>query len=134
VVSDGRKLGRQLGFPTANMMLPAGYGLRHGIYAVRFRRSDGALFDGVASFGLRPTVEDEGKVLLETFLFDFNDHLYGEECTVLFFAFLRGEEKFDHLDALIEQMRRDEENARAALADVEPLSGLDRLLSFKGDK
>ena len=121
-VMGGQKLGRTLGFPTANMKLPADAALRHGIYAVRFRRADGTLHDGVASFGRRPTVDEDGAPLLETFLFDFSGDLYGEICQVSFFGFLRGEEKFDGLDALVAQMKRDEAEARALLAGVRPLS------------
>lgn len=131
-IDGGRKLGRTLGFPTANMAMPDEYGLAHGIYAVRLRRADGSLHDGVASFGRRPTVEDDGVALLETHLFDFDGDLYGEECTVAFFAFLRGEEKFDGLEALTEQMHRDAAEARAALSGVSPLSELDAFLSFEG--
>lgn len=129
-VVGGQKLGRTLGFPTANMALPAGCGLRHGIYAVRFRRPDGSLHDGVASFGRRPTVDDHGEPLLETFLFDFSGNLYGEVCSVSFFGWLRGEEKFDGLDALVAQIRRDEAEARALLSGVRPLSELDRRIAF----
>lgn len=129
-VVGGQKLGRTLGFPTANMVLPAGCGLRHGIYAVRFRRPDGSLHDGVASFGRRPTVDDHGEPLLETFLFDFSGNLYGEACSVSFFGWLRGEEKFDGLDALVAQIRRDEAEARALLSGVRPLSELDRRIAF----
>ena len=126
----GRQLGRTLGYPTANMVLPEGTNLRHGIYAVRFRRADGALHDGVASFGRRPTVEADGAPLLETHLFDFSGDLYGETALVSLFGFGRGEEKFDSLDALIVQMRRDEAEARALLGGVRPLSGLDAGLCF----
>jgi riboflavin kinase / FMN adenylyltransferase len=129
-VVKGRQLGRTLGYPTANMVLPEGTGLRHGIYAVRFRRPDGALHDGVASFGRRPTVEDDGAPLLETHLFDFAGDLYGETCTVSLFAFGRGEEKFDSLDALVVRMKLDEEEARAALSGVRPLSDLDARVAF----
>jgi riboflavin kinase/FMN adenylyltransferase len=129
-ISKGRQLGRALGYPTANMALPADTELAHGIYAVKFRRADGAVYDGVASFGRRPTVEEDGAALLETFLFDFSGDLYGETCRVSFFSYLRGEEKFDGLDPLIAQMRRDEEEARAVLAKVEPLSPLDRAIAF----
>ncbi len=129
-VGHGKQLGRTLGFPTANMTLPAATGLRHGVYAVRFRRADGSLYDGVASFGLRPTVEADGGPLLETFLFDFAGDLYGERCAVSFFGFLRGEERFDGLDALIAQMRLDEAEARALLSGVRPLSDLDRTVCF----
>ncbi|WP_188820545.1 bifunctional riboflavin kinase/FAD synthetase [Brucella endophytica] len=133
-VVRGKQLGRTLGFPTANMVLPPQTNLKHGIYAVRFRRADGSLHDGVASFGRRPTVDTDGAPLLETFLFDFSGDLYGEISAVSFFAYLRDEEKFDGLDALITQIRRDEEEARAVLAGVKPLSPLDRLLNFAKEK
>ncbi len=129
-VIKGKQLGRTLGFPTANMALPEQTGLKHGIYAVRFRRQDGSIYDGVASFGRRPTVDSDGSALLETFVFDFSGDLYGEFCSVSFFAYLRGEEKFDSLDALMVQMRKDEAEARAVLAAVKPLSLLDSHLTF----
>jgi len=129
-IGGGQKLGRTLGFPTANMTLPPDTALRHGIYAVRFRRADGSLHDGVASFGRRPTVDDNGAPLLETFLFDFDGDLYGETCAVSFFGWLRGEEKFDGLDALVAQMKRDEAEARALLSGVRPLSELDGKVAF----
>lgn len=129
-VEGGRRLGRTLGYPTANMRLPDGTGLRHGIYAVRFRRASGALHDGVASFGLRPTVEEEGAPLLESFLFDFSGDLYGEAASVSLFGFLRPEAKFGSLDALMARMRQDEREARALLAGVRPLGPLDAALSF----
>ena len=131
-IAHGKKLGRELGFPTANMALPEGTDLRHGIYAVRLRRADGSLHDGVASFGRRPTVDDDGAALLETYLFDFSGDLYGETACVSFFGFLRGEEKFDGLDPLVAQMKRDETEARALLAGVTPLSPLDREIAFAG--
>lgn len=129
-VEHGKKLGRQLGFPTANMALAPEMALHHGIYAVRLRRADGTLHDGVASFGRRPTVDDDGVPLLETHVFDFSGDLYGETCSVSFFGFLRGEVKFDGLDPLIEQMKRDEAEARALLSGVRPLSKLDLAVSF----
>lgn len=131
-VVHGRKLGRTLGFPTANMELPPQTQLRQGIYAVRFRRENGDLYDGVASFGRRPTVNSNGEPLLETFLFDFSGNLYDEVCAVSFFSYLRGEVKFDSLDALMVQMQQDEAEARAVLAGVQPLSELDRVLTFDG--
>ena len=129
-VSHGKKLGRTIGYPTANMALPADNALAHGIYAVRLRRADGTLHDGVASFGRRPTVTSDGEPLLETFVFDFDGDLYDEECEVSFFGRLRGEEKFDGLDPLVAQMRTDEAEARALLAGVRPLSPLDAALCF----
>ncbi|MDP9808372.1 riboflavin kinase/FMN adenylyltransferase [Rhizobium tibeticum] len=129
-VIGGEKLGRQLGFPTANMQLPAEADLRAGIYAVRFRRADGTLHDGVASYGRRPTVTDNGAPLLETYVFDFSGDLYGQTCSVSFFGHLRPELKFDGLDPLVEQMHRDKEEARALLAGVQSLGELDRKICF----
>ncbi len=129
-VIGGQKLGRTLGYPTANMALPPEVELKPGIYAVRFRRADGTLYDGVASFGHRPTVTDDGAALLETYVFDFSGDLYGEVCSVSFFGHLRDELKFDGLDPLVVQMRRDEEEARALLSGVTPLSDVDRTIAF----
>lgn len=129
-VIGGKKLGRTLGYPTANMAMPEELTVAHGIYAVRFQTPDGIVRDGVASFGRRPTVDEDGVPLLETYLFDFDGDLYGRHCVVSFCAFLRGEEKFDGLDALIAQMKRDEAEARAFLDGLQPLSGLDARLTF----
>ncbi|NTS30464.1 bifunctional riboflavin kinase/FAD synthetase [Phyllobacterium sp. BT25] len=129
-VVGGKQLGRTIGFPTANMVLPPETHLKHGIYAVRFRRADGTLLDGVASFGRRPTVDTDGEPLLETYVFDFSDDLYGETCAVSFFGYLRGEEKFDGLEPMMQQIRRDEEEARALLQGVKPLSPLDQRINF----
>ena len=113
-VVHGEKRGRDLGYPTANIRLDKNCGLKHGIYAVRVGR-DGQRFDGVASFGRRPTF-DNGAPLLEVFLFDFKGDLYGSHLDVAFIAFLREELKFDGLDALIRQMDDDSRRARAVLA------------------
>jgi riboflavin kinase/FMN adenylyltransferase len=113
-VVHGEKRGRDLGYPTANIRLEKNCGLKHGIYAVRVGR-DGQRFDGVASFGRRPTF-DNGAPLLEVFLFDFEGDLYGSRLDVAFIAFLREELKFDHLEALIRQMDDDSRAARECLA------------------
>lgn len=129
-VVGGAQLGRTLGFPTANMQLSPETTLKEGIYAVRFRRADGTLHDGVASFGRRPTVGDNLAPLLETFVFDFSGDLYGEIASVSFFGYLRGEIKFDGLDPLVAQMKLDEAEARALLSAVRPLSELDQAIAF----
>lgn len=129
-VIHGKQLGRTLGYPTANMALAPETPLRPGVYAVRLRRPDGIVRDGVASFGYRPTVTDDGAALLETFVFDFSGDLYGEICAVSFFGYLRPEAKFDSLEALIVQMEQDEQEARALLAGVQPLSEIDRAVCF----
>jgi riboflavin kinase / FMN adenylyltransferase len=129
-IVGGEQLGRTLGYPTANMALAPEVELKAGIYAVRFRRPDGALYNGVASYGRRPTVTENGAPLLETFVFDFSGSLYGEICSVSFFGYLRPELKFDGLDALVVQMKRDEEEARALLSGVTPLGEVDAKITF----
>jgi len=117
-VIHGEKRGRDLGYPTANIRLDKNCGLKHGIYAVRVGRGQGKdqlRFDGVASFGRRPTF-DNGAPLLEIFLFDFNGDLYGTVLDVAFIGFIRDELKFDSVDALIAQMDQDSSRARAMLA------------------
>jgi riboflavin kinase/FMN adenylyltransferase len=120
-VVHGEKRGRELGYPTANIRLE-NCALKHGIYAVRVGRGQGrnrgkdqVRIDGVASFGRRPTF-DNGAPLLETFLFDFKDNLYGERLDVAFIGFIREELKFDSVDALIRQMDDDSRKARTQLA------------------
>jgi riboflavin kinase/FMN adenylyltransferase len=113
-VIHGEKRGRDLGFPTANMRLVKTCGLKHGIYAVRVGLGN-KRFDGVASFGRRPTF-DNGAPLLEVFLFDFDGDLYGATLDVAFIAFIREELKFDNVPGLVAQMNDDSAKARAALA------------------
>jgi riboflavin kinase / FMN adenylyltransferase len=116
-VIHGEKRGRELGYPTANIRLDKNCGLKHGIYAVRVGRGQGkdqVRFDGVASFGRRPTF-DNGAPLLEIFLFDFEGDLYGAALDVAFIAFIRDELKFHSVDALVRQMDDDSAWARAAL-------------------
>jgi len=113
-VMHGDKRGRELGFPTANLRLDPSCGLRHGVYAVRAGWG-GQFYDGVASFGRRPMFDTDG-VLLEVFLFDFDGDLYGREIEVAFVGFLRDEERFASVEALVRQMHEDARNARAALA------------------
>ena len=114
-VIHGQKLGRTLGFPTANVVLDPSCRLRHGIYAVHFT-VDGQTWGGVANFGRRPTVTDTGAPLLEVFVFDFEGDLYGKTVEVAFVGWIRGEEKFSGLEALVEAMNRDKDKARALLA------------------
>ena len=113
-VVHGDKRGRTLGYPTANLRLGTDCGLKHGIYAVRVGLG-GALYDGVASFGRRPTF-DNGAVLLEVFLFDFSGDLYGAALDVAFIGWIRPEMKFDDADALIRRMDQDSSQARHILA------------------
>jgi riboflavin kinase/FMN adenylyltransferase len=113
-VAHGEARGRELGFPTANITLDPASTLAHGIYAVRVL-AKGAIHDGVASFGRRPTF-GEGAPLLEIHLFDFSGDLYDEEVAVAFFAWIRPELKFEAAGDLVQRMNEDSGIARKKLA------------------
>ncbi len=114
VVVEGNKLGRTIGFPTANILMEDYVRPAFGIYAARTRLADGREVPGVAYFGRRPTV-DGVDVRLEVNLFDFDEDLYGQTLEVDLVALLRGDEKFDTLDAMVVQMQRDKLAARRML-------------------
>lgn len=116
VVEGGAKLGRQLGYPTANMAMGDYLRPAYGIYAVRGRLPDGRVLDGVANLGIRPSFEPPIE-LLESFFFDFSGDLYGQQLEVSLIDYLRPEAKFDSLDALKVQMDADAARARALLAN-----------------
>lgn len=114
-VVEGKKLGRELGYPTANIevedpekILPA-----DGIYTV-FVKVEGKKFGGMLSLGFNPTVEGKGRSM-EVHIFDFNKNIYGETLEVSFLEFLRFEAKFPNLDALIDQLKEDEKQSRTIL-------------------
>ena len=111
----GRRVGRTLGYPTANVDLRRRQSAVMGIFAVRVQGLPEGPVDGVASVGTRPTF-DLTKPLLEVHLFNFDRDIYGEYIHVDFIEHLRNEEKFASIDDLVAQMRLDEENARSALA------------------
>lgn len=115
LVQHGDKLGRTIGFPTANIALGNYLRPRYGIYAVRAKLPDGRIVDGAANIGIRPTF-DPPKELLEVFLFDFDEALYDAVIEVELHAFIRPEAKFETLDALTIQMARDCDAARGMLA------------------
>lgn len=116
VVQHGDKLGRTIGFPTANLPLGTYLRPRYGIYAVTGRVLDtGQELKGAANVGIRPTF-DPPKELLEPYFFDFSGDLYDQEIEVRFHHFLRPEAKFDSLDALTQQMRLDCDEARRLLS------------------
>lgn len=114
VVEPGAKLGRELGFPTANLQLGNYLRPRYGIYAVRGKLPDGRMLDGAANLGIRPSF-DPPVELLEPYFFDFSGDLYGQTIEVELIEFIRDEAKFDSLDALKDQIAADCEAARAAL-------------------
>ena len=115
-VIHGNKLGRTIGFPTANIemdqatkMLPA-----IGVYAVRIALN-GRILNGVMNIGKKPTVQQTEKISVEVFIFDFSEDIYGETLTVSFYDRLRGEQQFSSIDALKEQLGKDEQQARTIL-------------------
>ena len=130
-VIGGEKLGRTLGYPDRQHAAAAGSGAE-GRHLCRALPSPPMASFAMASpaIGRRPTVTDNGAPLLETFVFDFCGDLYGEICSVSFFGHLRDELKFDGLDPLVAQIRKDEEEARALLAGVRPLGEIDRFIAF----
>ena len=114
-VQHGDKLGRSIGFPTANLDLGQYLRPLYGIYAVTGRLPDGRVVQGAANIGIRPSF-DPPKELLEPYFFDFSGDLYGQEIDVALHHFLRPEAKFDTLDALTAQMHKDCDEARRLLA------------------
>jgi len=116
-VQHGDKVGRTIGFPTANLAMGNYLRPRYGIYAVTARLADGRLLKGAANLGVRPMF-DPPKELLEPHFFDFSGDLYGQDIEVAFHHFLRGEWAFDSLDALMAQIAKDCDEARHLLADI----------------
>ncbi|MFM9853828.1 MAG: bifunctional riboflavin kinase/FAD synthetase [Sphingomonadaceae bacterium] len=115
IVQHGDKVGRTIGYPTANIDMGSYLRPAYGIYAVRARLADGRVIEGAANIGIRPTF-DPPKELLEVYLFDFAESIYGQMIEVELYAYLRPEAKFDSLDALIAQMDKDCARARDLLA------------------
>jgi len=114
-VAHGAKLGRNLGFPTANIALRGRPPLA-GVFAVRIHGLGDAPRSGVASLGVRPTVLSAGSPLLEVFIFDFDAPIYGCRVTVEFLHKLRDEARYPDLDALTAQIRADVAHAREFFA------------------
>ena len=120
IVLSGRRLGRTLGFPTANLPLPAGkVQPALGVYATRVRAL-GQTWEAITSIGLRPTVSpDETVPVIETHIFDADLHLYGETVTIELLKFIRPEKRFDSLEVLRDQIQADLEQVRAWHRDAE---------------
>jgi riboflavin kinase/FMN adenylyltransferase len=121
-VIAGQRRGRSLGFPTANLRLDEMARPAFGVYAVRAGIADGGEIqwhDGVANLGVRPTFGGSD-VLLEAHLFDFDGDLYGRHLRVTLIEYLRGEKRFDGIDALQAQIAADCAEARRLLATARP--------------
>lgn len=112
-VLEGKKLGRKLGFPTANLLLgedlvvPA-----KGVYAAKVTLQNGKVYKGVTNVGSRPTINDGTHITVETCLLDYEGDLYGQEIRVELMKFLRPEQKFDSLEELKQAVLNDIENAK----------------------
>ncbi|WP_225206994.1 bifunctional riboflavin kinase/FAD synthetase [Novosphingobium huizhouense] len=115
IVQHGDKVGRQLNFPTANLDMGNYLRPAYGVYAVTARLPDGREVKGAANIGIRPQFTPP-KELLEPHFFDFSGDLYDQEIEVAFRHFLRGEAKYDSLEALIAQIGKDCDEARRLLA------------------
>lgn len=115
-VIEGDKLGKKIGYPTANIQLKHNRPPLSGIFVVKVYGTDElsprAVVHGVASLGIRPTVHDDGKPVLEVYLFDFKKEIYGCHLRVDFLRKLRDEEKYPDLETLTRQIGRDVENAK----------------------
>lgn len=113
-VLHGKELGRRLGFPTANLALPEGLiAPAYGVYATLVTLPDGSAHPAVTNVGVRPTVHDQLGRLVEAWILDCTAELYGEKIRVEFFTRLRGEKKFDSLEALREEVLRNADETRA---------------------
>ena len=115
VVQRGDQRGRELGYPTANLVLGDYQRAKYGIYAVRVTLDDGREVPGVASLGIRPTFEPPVE-LLETHLLDFDGELYGRKIEVGLHAYIREEKRFGDIQELVAHMKDDEAKARHLLA------------------
>jgi riboflavin kinase / FMN adenylyltransferase len=113
-VVEGKKLGRTIGFPTANLATGDAQLPPDGVWAVRATCRDGQRFAGVANLGVRPTV-DGGLRSVEVHLFDFSGDLYGSELEIQFYKYIRAETKFPSIDALKSQIQQDAARAKKIL-------------------
>ncbi len=119
-VIEGQQLGRQLGFPTANLDLKNPNKLipKKGVYAVDVTLTSGELFKGMMNIGSRPTVSVERNLQLEVHIFDFNGDLYGKELRVRFHSFIREEIAFENKEELMNQIKRDDKTIRTFFAST----------------
>jgi riboflavin kinase / FMN adenylyltransferase len=116
-VVEGDRRGRTLGFPTANLVPQDGYVVPgHGVYACRAQTEDGVVHVAATNVGVRPMFVTGRGELIEAFLVDFDGDLYGSQLRIEFLKRLRGEKRFESVEALVEQMGRDVEETRAIAA------------------
>ncbi len=112
-IHTGYRLGRKMDAPTINMFFPAGTVVpRYGVYAAKVQLPGGIRYSAVTNVGVRPTVSNDGRVSVESYLLDFEGDLYGVPAMVEFYHFLRPEIKFETMEELSEQIRKDTEATR----------------------
>jgi riboflavin kinase/FMN adenylyltransferase len=111
VVVDGHKVGREIGFPTANIQTNDSFKLipANGVYAVRVTMVDGSAHLGMLNIGYRPTVNNGGERSIEVHILGFSANIYGETISISFLTRMRGETKFSNISALVSQLRSDAE-------------------------
>ena len=121
-VIHGQKLGRTLGYPTLNLRIAHQRPAVHGIFVVQVHGLSDHVLPAVASIGVRPAVEDAGRVLLETHIFDFNQVCYGKLVQIEFLQKIRDEQKFSGLDSLTAAIDADAAHARAYFAGLKAMT------------
>ena len=120
-VAHGDKRGRTIGFPTANIQMFRKNTPINGVFAVTMSGIDGLVFEGVANVGTRPTVDGGSKVILETYLFDFDKEIYGRYVEVHFHKKIRDELRFDSLEELKAQILKDVAETKKIFAEIKRL-------------
>ena len=115
-VTEGKQIGRKIGFPTANLSLPEEKLLPAcGVYAIWVTLPDGTKRGGMLCIGHRPTVEENGKISVEAYIFDYDGDLYGKSISVHFIEKIRDEQHFASLEDLQKQLTQDVVSARAMI-------------------
>lgn len=119
-VVAGKAIGRELGFPTANVVIDSELKLmpKEGVYAVSVRLKDDSIHQGMMNIGVRPTLDDDDAKSIEVHLFDFNRDIYGEVVQIEMFSHVRDEQKFDSITALKKQLVKDEDSIRTYFSVV----------------
>lgn len=122
-IVEGDRIGRTLGFPTANLQLVEDQEKalpRPGVYAVQVQPDDGTRYHGMLNFGKRPTINDDNRYTIEVHLFDYQGDLYGRNIEVYFYHFMRPERPFASLEELKLQLQKDQKLAQALLSPSHP--------------
>lgn len=116
IVEHGKKLGRKLGFPTANIYLTSNLQIKYGVYVVKIIIKNETHY-GVANYGIKPTIGDNIKAI-EVHIFDFNKLIYNQEIEIIFIKQIRDEIKFDSIELLKQQIAKDSSFALEYLENI----------------